>query len=216
MKGDTLCLRPVASQMAPLGSWTLAFRSLARTSAPFCNVASLPIESTPLFFLGWHLNGVGPLPPPVATIITARRQGPPLGRRARDTWMATLYFVQKTRYLGATLLGTLEGRDEYTRNKRQGWLVLHFASCSATLQRSRPKPQQADLFAIRQHVARSPTSRTAPLCEQPAQVSVPRLHLFLVLPTSAAKLYSNLFCRPDVAEISSKPQKHQLIHNIFV
>ena len=65
---------------------------------------------------------MGPLPPPVATIITARRQGPPLGRRARDTWMATLYFVQKTRYLGATLLGTwrAETSTPETRGKA-GW-----------------------------------------------------------------------------------------------
>ena len=142
-----MCLRPVTSPMASLGSWTLPFCSLARTSTTFCNVASLPIKSTPLFFLGWHLNGVGPLPPPAATVIIARRQGPPLGRRARGTWTATLDFVMKTLHLGGTLFGTLESRDEYTRNKRHGWLVLHFASCSTTLQRSRPKPQQRDLFA---------------------------------------------------------------------
>ena len=75
--GSEMCIRD--------SLWTLPFCSLARISPTICSVASLPIESTPLFFLGWHLNGVGPLPPPVATIITARRQGPPLGRRARDT-----------------------------------------------------------------------------------------------------------------------------------
>ena len=37
------------------------FCSLARISPTFCSVASLPIQSTPLFFLGWHLNGVGPV-----------------------------------------------------------------------------------------------------------------------------------------------------------
>ena len=35
------------------------------------------------------------------------------------------------------------------RDKRPGLLVLTSASCSATLQRSRPKPQQPDLFAPR-------------------------------------------------------------------
>ena len=47
--------------MASLGVWTLPFCSLARISPTFCSVASLPIQSTPLFFLGWHLNGVGPV-----------------------------------------------------------------------------------------------------------------------------------------------------------
>ena len=92
---------------------------------------------------------MGPLPPPAATTTTARRQGPPVGRRARGTWTTTLDFVQKTLHLGATRLGTLDGLDEYTRDKRPGLLALHSASCSATLQRSRPKPQQPDLLAPR-------------------------------------------------------------------
>ena len=35
--------------MASLGLWTLPFCCLARISSTFCSVASLPIESTPLF-----------------------------------------------------------------------------------------------------------------------------------------------------------------------
>ena len=34
-----------------------------------------PSSHAPVFH-GWHLNGVGPLPPPAATPITVRRQGP--------------------------------------------------------------------------------------------------------------------------------------------
>ena len=127
--------------------WTLPFCSLARISPTFSSVASLPIEPTPLSFLGWHLNGVGPLPPPAATSTTARRQGPPVGRRALGTWTTTLDFVQKTLHLGATLLATQDGLIEHARDKRPGLLVLPSASCRATLQRSRPKPQQPDLFA---------------------------------------------------------------------
>ena len=78
-------------------------------------------------FLGWHLNGVGPLPPPAATTTTARRQGYPVGRRARDTWTATLDCVQKTLHLGALLLATEDGQTEYARDERSGLLVLHFA-----------------------------------------------------------------------------------------
>ena len=118
-------------------------------SPTFCSVASLPLESTPLSFLGWYVNGVGPQPPPAATTTTVRRQGPPVGRRARGTWTATLDYVQMTLHLGAMLLGIQDGQNEYARDKRPDLLVLHSASCSATLQRSRPKPQQPDLFAPR-------------------------------------------------------------------
>ena len=75
----------------------------------FGSLASLPVESRPCF-LGWHLDGVGPLPPPAATLTTARRQGPPVGRRARGTRTATLAYVQKTLHLGALLLATLDGQ----------------------------------------------------------------------------------------------------------
>ena len=95
--------------MASLGLWTFPFCSLARISPTFCSVASLPIESTSLFFLGWHLNAVGPLPPPAATTITVRWQGLPVGRRPRGTW-TTLDFVQKALQHGATLLATQDGR----------------------------------------------------------------------------------------------------------
>ena len=118
--------------MASLGLWTLPFCSLARISPTFCSVASLPIESTPVSFLGWHLNGVGPLPPPAATTTTAGWQGPPVGRRARGTWTATLDYVQNTLHLGAMLLATQDGHNEYARDKRPGLLVPHFAGCYAT------------------------------------------------------------------------------------
>ena len=135
--------------MASLGLWTLPFCSLARISPTFCIVASLPIEPTPLFILGWHLNGVGPLPPPAATTTTVRRQGPPVSCRARDTGTTTLDLVQETLHLGATLLATQDGLNEYARDKRPGLLVPRSVGCHATPRRSRPKPQQPDLFAER-------------------------------------------------------------------
>ena len=95
-------------------------------------------SSHALVFLGWHLNGVGPLPPPAATTITARRQGPPVDRRACGTWTATLDDVQKTLHLGALLLATQDGRSEYARDERSGLLVLLSARCAATPQRSDP------------------------------------------------------------------------------
>ena len=66
---------------------------------------SFPSSHAPVF-LGWHLNGVGPLPPPKVNTITARRQGPPVGRCARGTWTASLDYVQRTLHLGALLLAT--------------------------------------------------------------------------------------------------------------
>ena len=67
---------------------------------------------------------MGLLPPPAATTITSRRQGPLVGRRARGTWTATLECVQKTLHLGALLLATQDGRSEYARDERSGLLVL--------------------------------------------------------------------------------------------
>ena len=49
LQGDAPYLRPVTLHMASLGLWTLPFCSLTRISPTFCSVASLPIESTPLF-----------------------------------------------------------------------------------------------------------------------------------------------------------------------
>ena len=129
----------ITSQMESLGSWTAILQSCS-ISPTFCSVASLPIESTPLSFLGWHLNGVGPLRILAATTTAVRRQGPPVGRRARGTWTATLDYAQKTLHLGAVLLATQDGQNGYARDKRPGLLVLHSVSCSATLKMSRPKP----------------------------------------------------------------------------
>ena len=108
----------------------------------FGSVLSLPIESTPLSFLGWRLNGVGPLPPPAATTTTVRRQGPLVGRSARGTWTKTLDYVQKTLHIGAMLLATQDGRYKYVRDKRPGSRVPQSAGCHATPQRSRPTPHQ--------------------------------------------------------------------------
>ena len=160
--------------MASLGMWTLPFCSLARISPKFCCVVSLPIVK--LSFLGWHLNGVGPLPTPAATTTTVRRQGPLVGRRARGTWTTTLDYVQKTLHLGAMLLATQDGRYEYARDKRPGLMVLHSASCHATLQRSRPKPQQPDVFGPR-YASASLGTASVPFLVPPASMD-------LVLPAS--------------------------------
>ena len=148
-----------------------------------CSVASLPIESTSLFFLSWRLNGVGPLPRPAATTTTVRRQGLPVSRRARCTWTTTLGVVQKTLHLGATLLATQDGLNEYARDKRPGLLVPHFAGCHATPRRSRPKPQQpgfaAPHYASMLQICRTRTPHLpTSLREQPAQASVSPLSIF--------------------------------------
>jgi len=124
--------------MASLGLWTLPFCSLACFSFDVLVALHLFPSSHAPVFLGWHLNGVGPLPPPAATTITARRQGPPVDRRARGTWTATLDYVQKTLHLGALLLATQDGRSEHARDERSGLLVLLSARCAATQQRSDP------------------------------------------------------------------------------
>ena len=115
----------------------------------FVALYRFPSSPRPCLFLGWPLNGEGPLPPPEATTTTVRRQGLPVGHRTRGTWTTTLDYVQKTLQLGSMLLATEDGRYEYARDKRPGLLVVHSASCHATLQRSQPKPQQPDLFALR-------------------------------------------------------------------
>ena len=142
--------------------FTLNRSFYSSTSSTPSSVASLPIESTPLFFLRVHLNGVGPLPPAAATTTTARRQGPPVGHRAHGTWTTTLDFVRKTLHLGAALLGTLDGLDEYTRDKSPGLLILH----SASLPNTAEEPTQASTTrlvrsALRQHVVHFPASRSA-------------------------------------------------------
>ena len=108
--------------------------------------------------------------------------GPPVGRCARGTWTANLDYVQKTLHLGAMLLATQDGQNEYARDKRSGLLVPLFAGCYTTPRRSRPKHHRPDLFAPRYASMlnfcqpRAP-HLTASLCEQPAQASVPPLHL---------------------------------------
>ena len=152
----------------------MPFCSFARITPTSFSVASLPIESTPLFFLGWHLNGVGPLSPPAATTATVRRQGPPVGHRARGT-RTTLDFMQKTLHLGATFLATRDSLNEYVRDERgQTWSrTLPVAT------QPREEPTQASTArrvrsALRQHVANLP----ALLREQPSQASVPLVSFF--------------------------------------
>ena len=151
-------------------------------SPTFCSVASLPIESTPLSFLGWHVNGVGPIPPPATTTIV-RRHGPPVGRRARGTWTATSDYVQKTLHLWSNAPRD-SGRPERVR-PRQGARLVGPALCRLPCnpRRSRPRPHQRDLFAPRSasmkqfYQPRAP-HLTASLREKPAQTSVPPQPLF--------------------------------------
>ena len=131
-----LCVSPLSPyKMASLGFWTLPFCSLVESLRRFVALLRFPSSHAPVF-LGRHLNGVGPTPPPAATTTTARTQGPPVGCRARGKWTATLDYVQKTLHLGALLLATQDGRSEYARDERSGLLVLPSARCAATPYRS--------------------------------------------------------------------------------
>ena len=105
-----------------------------------------PSSHAPVF-LGWHLNGVGPLPPPAATLTTARRQGPPVGRRARGTRTAILAYVQKTLHLGALLHATQDGQSEYARDERSGLLVLALCLLRCNLAEELPQHQTCSLCA---------------------------------------------------------------------
>ena len=71
--------------MASLGLWTLPFCSLACFSFDVLVALHLFPSSHAPVFLGWHLNGVGPLPPPAATTITARRPVSYTHLRAHET-----------------------------------------------------------------------------------------------------------------------------------
>ena len=82
----------------------------------------------------------------------------------------------ETLHLGAMLLATQDGRYEYARDKRPGLMVLHSASCHATLQRSRPKPQQPDVFGPR-YASASLGTASVPFLVPPASMD-------LVLPAS--------------------------------
>ena len=131
--------------MASLGLWTLPFCSLARSLRRFVALHRFPSSQRP------RLSSDG---------ISTEWVLSPLQRRPLQqwascwlprtcTWTATLDYVQMTLHLGAMLLGIQDGQNEYARDKRPDLLVLHSASCSATLQRSRPKPHQPDMFAPR-------------------------------------------------------------------
>ena len=165
--------------------FTLNRSFYSSTSSTPSSVASLPIESTPLFYLGWHLNGVGPLPPPAATTTTTRRQGPRIGCPARGKWTATLDYVQKTLHLGAMLLATQDGRNEYARDKRPGLVFPHFCRllCNAAKEPTQASPTRLVRSALRQHVVLLPASRSAfykhrSATSQRKSRSVSPLHLF--------------------------------------
>ena len=118
----------------------------------FVALHRFPSSRAPVF-LGWHLNGVGPIPSPAATTTTARRQGPPVGRRARGTRTAALAYVQKTLHLGPLLLATQDGRSEYARHERSGLLVLPLCllrcnSAEELIQASKTRPARS---ALSQH-----------------------------------------------------------------
>ena len=117
-----------------------------------------PSSHAPVF-LGWHLNGVGPLPPPAATLTTARRQGPPVGRRARGTRTAILAYVQKTLHLGALLLGTQDDESEYARDERSlSPLPVALQLCGGADPSPNTRPARS---ALSQHAVTSPASRFA-------------------------------------------------------
>ena len=65
----------------------------------------------------------------------------------------TLDFVQKTLHLGATLLETQHGQNEYAQDKRSGVLVARSAGCHAT-------PRRADLSLHNQTIS----LRATPAC----------------------------------------------------
>ena len=100
-------------------------------------------------FLGWHLNGVGPLPPSAATTTTARRQGPPVGRRARGTRTGILAYVQKTLHLGALLLATQDGESEYSRDEWSGLLLLALCLLRCNSAEELIQAPTPDLLALR-------------------------------------------------------------------
>ena len=172
--------------MASLGLWTLPFCSLACFSSDvLVALHRFPSSHAPVF-LGCHLNGVGPLPPPAATTITARRQGPPVDRRARGTWTATLDYVQKTLHLGALLLASQDDQSEYARDERSGLLVLLSARCAATprrgaIQASSTRPARS---ALSQHAVTLPASRFASHSIAPHAASAPRYRLCTIFGAS--------------------------------
>ena len=147
-----------------------------------------PSSHAPVF-VGWHLNGVGPLLPPAATLTSARRQGPPVGRRARGTRTATLAYIQKTLHLGALLLATQACRSEYARDERSGLLVL--ALCLLRCNRRGADPSlktRPARSALSQHGVTLPALRFASHSIAPPTVSAcpgtTSASLFLVLLTS--------------------------------
>ena len=160
--------------MASLGLWTLPFCSLVSISPnedpvnlqSGLNLSDVlvalhrfPSSHAPVF-LGWHLNGEGPLPPPAATLTTARRQGPPVGRRARGTRTTILAYVQKTLHLGALLLATQDGESEYARDERSGLSPLPVALqlCRGADPSPNTRPARS---ALSQHAVTLPASRFA-------------------------------------------------------
>ena len=149
MHGDTLCLRPVTLQYGVVRLMDFAIlQSGLHLSDVLIALHRFPSIHAPVF-LGWHLNRVGPLPPPATTTMTARRQGPPFDRRARGTSTATLDYVRKTLHRGALLLSD-SGRPIRVHTRREvrlAGLALCPLRCNPAEERS--EPQQPDLLAPR-------------------------------------------------------------------
>ena len=158
--------------MASLGLWTLPFCSLVSISPnedpvnlqSGLNLSDVlvalhrfPSSHAPVF-LGWHLNGEGPLPPPAAT---NRRPLPSRcckGRRARGTRTTILACVQKTLHLGALLLATQDGESEYARDERSGLSPLPVALQLYRGAYPSPRPARS---ALSQHAVILPALRFA-------------------------------------------------------
>ena len=121
-----------------------------------------PSSHAPVF-VGWHLNGVGPLLPPAATTTTVRRQRPHVGRRARGTWTATLDYVQKTSHLRALLLSD-SGQPIRVRTRREVRLAgpalcpLRCNPAEGLIRASTTRPARS---ALSQHAVTLPAWRFA-------------------------------------------------------
>ena len=150
--------------MASLGILTSPFCSLARISPTHSSVASLPIESTTLFFLGWYLNGVGPLPPPTASPTTTSETA------GASCWSPRTWHMDGNLGLRAEDAAPRSnaprdsGRQDRVRPRQEARLVgpaLCHLLCSPVEELTQTLPTKLVRAALRQHVACLPTSRSA-------------------------------------------------------
>ena len=115
-----------------LGLRLCHFAVLLTSLRRFVALHRFPSSHAPVF-LGWHLNGVGPLTPPAVTTTTMRKQGPPVGHRARSTLTTALECVQKTLHPGATLLETQDGWTSTPETRSQACLPRSPPACLTQL-----------------------------------------------------------------------------------